>query len=118
MILNPFVLSQRCIIVVIFSYLSFRFFHSSRSVNPLSSDAPDMTQFGSVNEWLCSIKMARYLDNFEQAGIVGLKAVARLTVADLTTLGITLVGHQKKIMNSIQAMRAQFSNNLSEGFLV
>lgn len=89
-----------------------------RSVNPLSSDAPDMTQFGSVNEWLCSIKMARYLDNFEQAGIVSPKAVARLTVADLTALGITLVGHQKKIMNSIQAMRAQFSANLSEGFLV
>ncbi|XP_008184482.1 ephrin type-B receptor 1-B isoform X4 [Acyrthosiphon pisum] len=90
----------------------------NRSVNPLSSDAPDMTQFGSVNEWLCSIKMARYLDNFEQAGIVSPKAVARLTVADLTALGITLVGHQKKIMNSIQAMRAQFSANLSEGFLV
>ncbi|XP_050422840.1 ephrin type-B receptor 1-B isoform X9 [Adelges cooleyi] len=90
----------------------------NRSVNPLSCDAPDMTQFSSVNEWLCSIKMARYLDNFEQAGIVNLKAVARLTVADLTALGITLVGHQKKIMNSIQAMRAQLSANLSEGFLV
>lgn len=77
-----------------------------------------MLQFGSVNEWLGSIKMARYLDNFEQAGIVGLKDVARLTVADLTALGITLVGHQKKIMNSIQAMRAQLSANLSEGFLV
>ncbi|KAE9530794.1 hypothetical protein AGLY_011256 [Aphis glycines] len=96
----------------------FVWLSAKRSVNPLSSDAPDMTQFGSVNEWLCSIKMARYLDNFEQAGIVSPKAVARLTVADLTALGITLVGHQKKIMNSIQAMRAQFSANLSEGFLV
>lgn len=107
----------------IFSFCTFgmtilSILFARRSANPLSSDAPDMTQFGSVNEWLCSVKMARYLDNFEQAGIVGLKDVAQLTVADLTALGITLVGHQKKIMNSIQAMRAQFSANLSEGFLV
>jgi ephrin-B len=45
-------------------------------------------------------------------------AVVRVTVKELTALGITLVGHQKKIMNSVQAMRAQITANLSEGFLV
>nr|CAD7424942.1 unnamed protein product [Timema monikensis] len=88
------------------------------TANPLATDAPDMTQFTSVEEWLNSIKMARYLENFERAGISSMDAVVRVTVKELTALGITLVGHQKKIMNSVQAMRAQISANLSEGFLV
>ncbi|KAK7789843.1 hypothetical protein R5R35_011236 [Gryllus longicercus] len=90
----------------------------NRTANPLAPDAPDMTQFTSVEEWLNSIKMARYLENFERAGITSMDAVVRVTVKELTALGITLVGHQKKIMNSVQAMRAQISANLSEGFLV
>ncbi|XP_059486386.1 ephrin type-A receptor 4-A isoform X2 [Neocloeon triangulifer] len=90
----------------------------NRTANPLAADAPDMTQFTSVEEWLSSIKMARYMDNFQRAGICSMDAVVRLTVKELTALGITLVGHQKKIMNSVQAMRAQISANLSEGFLV
>jgi len=89
-----------------------------RTVNPLAPDAPDMTQFTTVEEWLNSIKMTRYLENFERAGITSMDAVVRVTVKELTALGITLVGHQKKIMNSVQAMRAQISANLSEGFLV
>lgn len=90
----------------------------NRTANPLAPDAPDMTQFSSVEEWLNSIKMARYLENFERAGITSMDAVVRVTVKELTALGITLVGHQKKIMNSVQAMRAQITANLSEGFLV
>ncbi|XP_075223132.1 eph receptor tyrosine kinase [Lycorma delicatula] len=90
----------------------------NRTANPLAPDAPDMTQFTSVSDWLSSIKMARYLENFERAGITSMEAVVRLTVQELIALGITLVGHQKKIMNSVQAMRAQISANLSEGFLV
>ncbi len=31
---------------------------------------------------------------------------------------VTLVGHQKKILNSVQTMRAQVSINMSDGFLV
>lgn len=90
----------------------------NRAGNPLAPDAPDMTQFMSVSDWLASIKMTRYLENFERAGITSMEGVVRLTVQELTSLGITLVGHQKKIMNSVQAMRAQLSANLSEGFLV
>ncbi|XP_065335726.1 ephrin type-B receptor 1-B isoform X6 [Cloeon dipterum] len=90
----------------------------NRNANPLSANAPDLTQFTSVEEWLSSIKMARYTDNFQRAGICSIDAVVRLTVKELTALGITLVGHQKKIMNSVQAMRAQIQANLSEGFLV
>ncbi|XP_071440458.1 ephrin type-A receptor 4-A isoform X1 [Hetaerina americana] len=90
----------------------------NRAANPLAPDAPDMTQFASVSEWLGSLKMGRYAEGFERGGVTTMDAVVQLTVKELTALGVTLVGHQKKIMNSVQAMRAQISANLSEGFLV
>jgi Eph receptor B1 len=90
----------------------------NRSTNPLSADAPDLTNFTSVEEWLNSIKMTRYLENFHAGGINTMDAVVNLTVKELTELGITLVGHQKKIMNSVQNIRAQIRVNGSEGFLV
>ncbi|XP_018329146.1 ephrin type-B receptor 1-B isoform X6 [Agrilus planipennis] len=90
----------------------------NRSNNPLAADAPDLTNFTSVEEWLNSIKMTRYVDNFHTGGINTMEAVVNLTVKDLTELGITLVGHQKKIMNSVQSIRAQIRVNGPEGFLV
>nr|XP_022907212.1 ephrin type-B receptor 1-B-like isoform X3 [Onthophagus taurus] len=88
------------------------------STNPLAADAPDLTSFTSVEEWLNSIKMHRYLENFHSGNIKTMDAVVNLTVKELTELGITLVGHQKKIMNSVQNIRAQIRVNGSEGFLV
>ncbi|XP_023013545.1 ephrin type-B receptor 2 isoform X3 [Leptinotarsa decemlineata] len=90
----------------------------NRSNNPLSADAPDLTNFSCVEEWLNSIKMTRYLENFHSGGVTSMDAVVNLTVKELTELGITLVGHQKKIMNSVQNIRAQIRVNGSEGFLV
>lgn len=84
----------------------------------MAADAPDLTNFTSVEEWLNSIKMARYLENFHAGGINSMDAVVNLTVKELTELGITLVGHQKKIMNSVQNIRAQIRVNGTEGFLV
>ncbi|XP_074107493.1 eph receptor tyrosine kinase isoform X10 [Cotesia typhae] len=89
----------------------------NRGANPLAPDAIDLTQLTSVSEWLASIKMSRYLESFERAGVTTLEAAARVTVQELTALGITLVGHQKKIMNSVTALRAQMSAT-SQGFLV
>lgn len=90
----------------------------NRHQNPLDPNAPDMTQFKTVDEWLNAIKMTRYKENFQQAGITTMDAVTRITLKDLTALGVSLVGHQKKIINSIQTMRAQLNANMSEGFLV
>ncbi|XP_065221402.1 ephrin type-B receptor 1-B isoform X5 [Planococcus citri] len=89
-----------------------------RTVNPLCPDTPDMTSYSSVAEWLSSIKMIRYLENFDQAGITSMETVIRLNVPELNSIGINLVSHQKKIMNSIQMIRNQLSANLSESFLV
>jgi hypothetical protein len=49
---------------------------------------------------------------------ISIDQVARLGLSQLVELGVNLVGHQKKIMNSIQAIRTQLSVNVSEGFLV
>uniref|UniRef100_A0A7N9AP12 Ephrin type-A receptor 7 n=1 Tax=Mastacembelus armatus TaxID=205130 RepID=A0A7N9AP12_9TELE len=67
----------------------------------------NFTAFCSVGEWLEAIKMERYRDNFTAAGYSSLESVARMSIEDVMSLGITLVGHQKKIMSSIQTMRAQ-----------
>lgn len=80
----------------------------SRPLSPLlDQSTPDFTAFCSVGEWLQAIKMERYKDNFTAAGYNSLESVARMTIDDVMSLGITLVGHQKKIMSSIQTMRAQ-----------
>ncbi|CAG0917576.1 unnamed protein product [Notodromas monacha] len=86
--------------------------------NPLAPDVPDMTKFSCVEEWLASIRMSRYLENFERAGVTSMEAVMRLSPQDLAVVGVALVGHQKKILNSVQTMRAQVSINVSDGFLV
>lgn len=63
--------------------------------------------------------MERYIDHFLSTGFTGMDQVAALTLKDLVTLNITLVGHQKKIMNSVQTLRAQMNGaQMSEGFLV
>uniref|UniRef100_A0A8C9ZW19 Ephrin type-A receptor 7 n=1 Tax=Sander lucioperca TaxID=283035 RepID=A0A8C9ZW19_SANLU len=80
----------------------------TRPISPLlDQSTPDFTAFCSVGEWLEAIKMERYRDNFTAAGYSSLESVARMSIEDVMSLGITLVGHQKKIMSSIQTMRAQ-----------
>ncbi|XP_068087282.1 ephrin type-A receptor 7 isoform X5 [Hyperolius riggenbachi] len=80
----------------------------NRSINPLlDQNTVDFSTFCSVGEWLEAIKMERYKENFSSSGYNSLEAVARMSINDVMSLGISLVGHQKKIMSSIQTMRAQ-----------
>ncbi|XP_058248868.1 ephrin type-A receptor 7 isoform X1 [Hemibagrus wyckioides] len=80
----------------------------TRPISPLLDQSPpDFSSFRSVSEWLEAIKMERYKDNFTAAGYSSLESVARMTIEDVMNLGISLVGHQKKVMSSIQTMRAQ-----------
>ncbi|XP_071495731.1 ephrin type-A receptor 4-like isoform X2 [Diadema antillarum] len=73
----------------------------------LSSSLNDLSRFNSVSDWLDSLKMGRYKDSFSQAGYVRLEDIARLSQSDLPRLGVTLAGHQKKIMKGIHSIRAQ-----------
>jgi ephrin-B len=86
--------------------------------NPYGVETTDLTKFATVEEWLACIKMSRYWPNFEAAGVCSLEQVAKLTPADLDVIGVALLGHQKKILNSVQILRAQMSMNVSDGFLV
>ena len=51
--------------------------------------------------------MDKYVEHFLQAGYRSMDQVATLNLLDLQQrVGVTLVGHQKKIMNSVQTLRA------------
>uniref|UniRef100_A0A803XTH1 SAM domain-containing protein n=1 Tax=Meleagris gallopavo TaxID=9103 RepID=A0A803XTH1_MELGA len=63
----------------------------------------------NAHEWLDAIKMGRYKENFDQAGLNTFDVVSRMTLEDLQRIGITLVGHQKKILNSIQLMKVHLN---------
>ncbi|XP_069775128.1 ephrin type-A receptor 8 isoform X1 [Narcine bancroftii] len=84
----------------------------------LNRTIPNFTSFASVDEWLDGIKMGRYKDNFAAAGYLSLGLVMRMNMEDIRRLGITLMGHQKKIHSSIQIMRTQLMCANSPGIHV
>uniref|UniRef100_A0A8C1VCE3 receptor protein-tyrosine kinase n=1 Tax=Cyprinus carpio TaxID=7962 RepID=A0A8C1VCE3_CYPCA len=69
--------------------------------------SPEGCVFRSVEEWLEAIKMGRYTELFMESGYTSLEVVTQMT---LERVGVTLAGHQKKILNSIQEMRVQMMN--------
>ncbi|XP_062871490.1 ephrin type-B receptor 4b [Trichomycterus rosablanca] len=77
----------------------------------LDQRAP-LSQCASVSEWLKGIKMERYEENFLQAGFTTLELISQISTEDLLRIGVTLAGHQKKLLSSIQSMRVQFKNSL------
>ncbi|XP_016423671.1 ephrin type-B receptor 4-like [Sinocyclocheilus rhinocerous] len=62
---------------------------------------------GTVADWLRAIKMERYEESFLQAGYTSMQLLAHITTEDLLRLGITLAGHQKKILSSIESLGIQ-----------
>ncbi|XP_015337636.1 ephrin type-A receptor 5 isoform X8 [Marmota monax] len=86
---------------------------SSRVSNLLAEHGPlGSGAYRSVGEWLEAIKMGRYTEIFMENGYSSMDAVAQVTLEDLRRLGVTLVGHQKKIMNSLQEMKVQLVNGM------
>ncbi|XP_075401070.1 ephrin type-A receptor 5 isoform X9 [Tenrec ecaudatus] len=84
---------------------------SSRVSNLLAEHGPlGSGAYRSVGEWLEAIKMGRYTELFMENGYSSMDAVAQVTLEDLRRLGVTLVGHQKKIVNSLQEMKVQLVN--------
>ncbi|KAK2541703.1 hypothetical protein Q9233_000609 [Columba guinea] len=86
---------------------------SSRVSNLLVEHSPvGSSTYRSVGEWLEAIKMGRYTEIFMENGYSSMDAVAQVTIEDLRHLGVTLVGHQKKIMNSLQEVKVQLVNGM------
>ncbi|MEE6524686.1 hypothetical protein FKM82_024285 [Ascaphus truei] len=73
---------------------------------------PDYTTFPTVGDWLVAIKMGQYQENFLTAGFNTFHLVAQMTTEDLLRIGVTLAGHQKKLLHSVQDMRRQMSQTL------
>uniref|UniRef100_A0A3B1K462 receptor protein-tyrosine kinase n=1 Tax=Astyanax mexicanus TaxID=7994 RepID=A0A3B1K462_ASTMX len=71
----------------------------------LDRSIPDFNTFSSVEDWLSALKMSQYRDNVLNSGFTSLQLVAQMTSEDLLRIGITLAGHQKKILSSIQSMQ-------------
>ncbi|XP_060708260.1 ephrin type-B receptor 2 [Hemiscyllium ocellatum] len=89
-----------------------------KAVTPLTSGVtlplldrtvPDFSSFNTVAEWLEAIKMGQYKDNFSNEGFTSFDHVSQMTSEDILRVGVTLAGHQKKILNSIQMMQAQMN---------
>ncbi|XP_055013130.1 ephrin type-A receptor 7-like [Boleophthalmus pectinirostris] len=79
----------------------------SSSITIAERPLPTFPGFSSVGEWLDAVDMGRYKDNFTAAGYCYLESVARMTVQDVMSLGITSLEHQKLILTAIQTLRAQ-----------
>ncbi|KAJ8384306.1 hypothetical protein AAFF_G00206630 [Aldrovandia affinis] len=62
---------------------------------------------GTVEDWLDAIKMGQYKEHFSSAGYVTLDSVMYISSSDLGDMGVTLAGHQKKILSSIQSLQTQ-----------
>ncbi|XP_031641894.1 ephrin type-B receptor 1-B isoform X2 [Oncorhynchus kisutch] len=77
----------------------------------LGRSIPDFTTFTSVEDWLGAIKMGQYRDTFLGSGFTSLPLVAQITSEDLLRIGVTLAGHQKKILSSVQSMRDQMAQS-------
>eukprot|EP00058_Branchiostoma_floridae_P028393 XP_002613884.1 hypothetical protein BRAFLDRAFT_262134 [Branchiostoma floridae] len=78
---------------------------------PMHHHSTSSDLYSSVPEWLDSLSLGRYTENFLKAGFTNLDCVAKITLRELQSIGVTMIGHQKKIMNSAQMLRAQASPN-------
>uniref|UniRef100_A0A8D0BS45 Ephrin type-A receptor 1 n=1 Tax=Salvator merianae TaxID=96440 RepID=A0A8D0BS45_SALMN len=70
-----------------------------------SCSGSDGIPYRSIPEWLESIRMKRYIINFRTAGLNTMESVLDLSAEDLKQMGVTLPGHQKRILCSIQGFK-------------
>ncbi|XP_062390644.1 ephrin type-A receptor 6-like isoform X2 [Sardina pilchardus] len=81
-------------------------------------EVPDYPMFISIGDWLDSIKMSQYKNNFLAAGFTTLDSVTTMSIEDIRQIGVTLIGHQRRIVSSIQTLRLQLLQVQEKGFHV
>ena len=69
--------------------------------------------FNSLNDWLASLKMERYADNFTKNGYSHLSTIWHMTEHDLLAIDIIPVGHRNKLMTSIHKANNRISRTYS-----
>uniref|UniRef100_A0A667WW25 Ephrin type-A receptor 6 n=1 Tax=Myripristis murdjan TaxID=586833 RepID=A0A667WW25_9TELE len=81
-------------------------------------DMPDYPLFISIGDWLDSIKMSQYKNNFLAAGYTTLDSISTMSIDDIRRIGVCLIGHQRRIISSIQSLRLQLHHIHQSGFQV
>uniref|UniRef100_A0A8C6LFH1 Ephrin type-A receptor 6 n=1 Tax=Nothobranchius furzeri TaxID=105023 RepID=A0A8C6LFH1_NOTFU len=81
-------------------------------------DMPDYPLFISIGDWLDSIKMSQYKSNFLAAGYTTLDSISTMSIDDVKRIGVCLIGHQRRIISSIQSLRLQLHHIQQSGFQV
>uniref|UniRef100_A0A6Q2YUX1 receptor protein-tyrosine kinase n=1 Tax=Esox lucius TaxID=8010 RepID=A0A6Q2YUX1_ESOLU len=79
------------------------------SIRLPSTSGSDGSPFRSVSEWLESIKMNQYSENFTSAGVVTMDQVLQMKNEDIKNIGVRLPGHLKRIAYSILGLKDQTS---------
>uniref|UniRef100_A0A3B4ZP64 receptor protein-tyrosine kinase n=1 Tax=Stegastes partitus TaxID=144197 RepID=A0A3B4ZP64_9TELE len=79
------------------------------SIRLPSTSGSDGSPFRSVSEWLESIKMSQYSENFSCAGIITMDQVLQMKNEDIKNIGVRLPGHLKRIAYSILGLKDQTS---------
>ncbi|KAI5625971.1 ephrin type-A receptor 6 isoform X2 [Silurus asotus] len=81
-------------------------------------DLHDYPLFISIGDWLDSIKMSQYKSNFIAAGYTTLDSISSMSIDDVRRIGVSLIGHQRRIVSSIQTLRLQILHIQQSGFHV
>ncbi|XP_054662734.1 ephrin type-B receptor 4-like isoform X2 [Grus americana] len=71
-----------------------------------SPPGPPGPPFASVGEWLRTLQLGRYEETFSSAGVTSLELLPRLRSEDLLRMGVTLAGHQQRILDSAQSLQS------------
>ncbi|KAJ8360736.1 hypothetical protein SKAU_G00172610 [Synaphobranchus kaupii] len=79
------------------------------SIRLPSTSGSDGSPFRSVSEWLESIKMSQYTENFVRAGVTSMDQVVQMKNEDIRNIGVRLPGHLKRIAYSILGLKDQTS---------
>ncbi|XP_054829526.1 ephrin type-A receptor 6 isoform X2 [Eublepharis macularius] len=81
-------------------------------------EVPEYPFFVSVSDWLDSIKMGQYKNNFMAAGYTSMDLVSRMNIDDIRRIGVVLIGHQRRIVSSLQTLRLHMMHIQEKGFHV
>ncbi|XP_036850395.2 ephrin type-B receptor 6 isoform X5 [Manis javanica] len=75
---------------------------SQALLTPVALDFPSLD---SPQAWLSAIGLECYQDNFSKFGLCTFSDVVQLSLEDLPALGVTLAGHQKKLLHNVQLLQ-------------
>uniref|UniRef100_A0A8B9K143 receptor protein-tyrosine kinase n=1 Tax=Astyanax mexicanus TaxID=7994 RepID=A0A8B9K143_ASTMX len=82
---------------------------SSRSHPSILSHTPSIEpppSLGSVEEWLKTVGLEKYRENFITAGHSNLESIIHMNQEDFAKLGISSSAHQKKLLSGLQEIQA------------